>query len=148
MGGESGVRETQNAKTKHKCWPLFGQTWPQDLARSTGFVRQCRLHQKSTPPTNSKAISWLCLCCQTPDSLLKSGQQEYSKARISSDSTARERFSIYNGGQAPRTHHIRSQPLPRTKGLTSLVAPILRSKGALLNFGETSKWHRCARNLQ
>ena len=30
--------------------PIFGQTWPQNLSRSTGLVLQCRLHQKSEGP--------------------------------------------------------------------------------------------------
>jgi hypothetical protein len=38
--------------------PIFGQTWPQNPSRTTGLVLQCRLHQKSAPQTNSKAISW------------------------------------------------------------------------------------------
>ncbi len=37
---------------------ILGQTWPQHLSRTTGVVLQCRLHQKSSPQTNSKAISW------------------------------------------------------------------------------------------
>jgi hypothetical protein len=39
-------------------WPVFGQTWPQNPSRTTGLVLQCRLHQKSAPQTNSKAISY------------------------------------------------------------------------------------------
>ena len=38
---------------------IFGQPWPQNPSRATGLVLQCRLHQKSAPQTNSKAISWL-----------------------------------------------------------------------------------------
>ncbi len=37
---------------------IFGQTWPPNPSRTTGLVLQCRLHQKSAPQTNSKAISW------------------------------------------------------------------------------------------
>ncbi len=44
------------------CWvgfrPIFGQTWPQNPSRTTGLVLQCRLHHKSAPQTNSKAITW------------------------------------------------------------------------------------------
>ena len=32
--------------------PIFGQTWPPNLSRSTGLVLQCRLHHKSAPQTN------------------------------------------------------------------------------------------------
>ncbi len=38
--------------------PIFGQTWPPNLSRTTGVVLQCRLHQKSPPQTNSKVMSW------------------------------------------------------------------------------------------
>ena len=37
---------------------IFGQTWHQNPSRTTGLVLQCRLHPKSAPQTNSKAISW------------------------------------------------------------------------------------------
>ena len=37
--------------------PIFGQTWPPNLSRTTGRVVQCRLHHKSAPHTNSKDIS-------------------------------------------------------------------------------------------
>ena len=46
--------------------PIFGQTWPQNPSRTTGLVLQCRLHQKSAPQTNSKAISWQFVILKSP----------------------------------------------------------------------------------
>ena len=64
------------------CRPIFGQTWPQNPFRTTGLVLQCRLHQKSAPQTNSKAISWR----QNNPARLPSGTQLFEQPReVNSD---------------------------------------------------------------
>ncbi len=61
------------------CWvgfPLiFGKTWPQSPSRTAGLVLHCRLHHKSAPQTNSKAISRR----QTFLARLPSGTQTYRR---------------------------------------------------------------------
>ena len=58
--------------------PMFGQTWPQNPSRSTGLVLQCRLHQKSAPQTNSKAMPW----CQTNPARLPSLHRSVNSFRF------------------------------------------------------------------
>ncbi len=83
-------------------WPIFGQTWPQNLSRTTGLVLQCRLHQKLAPQTNSKSIS-----------LLLSGPLAFSDSETLSFDICPETFTIRPEGQilAPRTRENLRFPL-------------------------------------
>ena len=77
-GSLSGSLATRNSDLSG-FRPIFGQTWPQNPSRTTGLVLQCRLHQKSAPQTNSKAISWQFGILKSPPQ----GTAEYSMLRNS-----------------------------------------------------------------
>ncbi len=55
QGASQGLRglyggvESGRSRKGVDVWSVFGQTWPRDPSRATGFVLQCRLHQKAAP---------------------------------------------------------------------------------------------------
>ena len=69
-------------KKNLNSWPIVGLIRPQNHSRSTGFVLQFRLHQKSAPQTNYKAVSQPCSKNgRTPDSLLMASTDHYRHPR-------------------------------------------------------------------